>query len=264
MSGERGEPIFFDGARRRLFGMWREGASPVVLCPPTGEEYAPALRGLRLLESRLARRGFATLRFDWSCAGDSQGDGADATWEEWVMDVGAAIDEARRRSGAATVTLLGVRLGGSAAAVAATQRDDVARIALWEPVTLGRDFVEEKRAAHLALLEIEERERPGARRYRRDGECLGHPFPAALQEQLRRVNAGALRKPPAPDALLVRNLPFPKDGALLETLEMRCERARREQVPELPPWVDDELLEAAPVPAKSIACLETWIAEESP
>jgi pimeloyl-ACP methyl ester carboxylesterase len=49
-------------------------------------------------------------------------------------DIDAALDELVRRSGVSRLVLLGIRLGGTLAALVAGRRRDVARLVLWEPL----------------------------------------------------------------------------------------------------------------------------------
>jgi pimeloyl-ACP methyl ester carboxylesterase len=67
------------------------------------------------------------LRFDFRGCGDSEGDEAVAGTDAWRDDIGTAVEELKRRAGAARVALAGLRLGGTLAAQAAAGRDDVPR-----------------------------------------------------------------------------------------------------------------------------------------
>src|SRR6185369_16185836 len=98
-------PLRFGASARRLFGLYQPpsagtgNAQCVVLCNPFGQEAIRSHRLLRVLGDRLARAGFAVLRFDYSGTGDSDGDDSEADLGRWVEDVLSADAEARRASG---------------------------------------------------------------------------------------------------------------------------------------------------------------------
>ena len=107
--------FYFGGAARSLFGVLHEpprapaqvGSAPrvLVLCAPLWREGVRAHRVLRQLGLRLAKEGFAVLRFDYSGAGDSAGESVHGDVDVWLEDIAAAIDEVRRRRRVARVSI---------------------------------------------------------------------------------------------------------------------------------------------------------------
>lgn len=194
------EPRYF--GRSRLFGCFQAGARAraAVVCHPLGHEYVTLHRALRQLATQIARQGIGVLRFDYSGTGDSPGRLADARLGAWRQEVGEAIDEARRLTGAERVALVGVRLGAVLALAAARERTDVGALALWDPVIWGRSYLSElarldrrmRRHAHVAP-DPEGRSRP-----RPDGEreVLGFPLAEPLIEDIRAIE---LDNEPPPD-----------------------------------------------------------------
>ncbi|MFL5579964.1 MAG: serine aminopeptidase domain-containing protein, partial [Gemmatimonadaceae bacterium] len=147
-------PMYF-GADGGLFGWYHEApaAAPrdgvAVLCAPFGPEYTRAHRALRHLADRLARHGIATLRFDYHAVGDSAGSEADAgLFERWRASVVEAANAARRASGRTRLCLVGLRLGGTVAALAAAEAGAEA-IATWNAVVKGRSYARELQAMAL-------------------------------------------------------------------------------------------------------------------
>jgi len=134
-----------DGERLFTFlhlpaGPCRAGA---LLCAPLAEEKLWSHRVLVTFARELARAGYAVLRFDFRGEGDSDRTFEESSLTTRVEDTRFAIDELRRHVVAdAPVTLLGLRLGASVAALAADGRDDVERLVLWDPVTNGADYVQ--------------------------------------------------------------------------------------------------------------------------
>ena len=182
----RREPLYLGDGDRPLFGWYhvaesvprREGV--VVICNPMGYEAVHGHRSLRHLADALARAGIPALRFDWHGCGDSPGTETDpGRWPRWQDDVQAAIAAAQSLSGSARVGLLGVRLGATLAAMAATQRD-VDALVLWNACASGRRYVREMQALDLAA-------GGGARRVSAPLEPAGFLMSGETQEALKAV-----------------------------------------------------------------------------
>jgi len=141
------DPLFFptrDGDTR-LFGVLHlPDAQPAgqgfVLCPPFAEEHKQGYRVFVELSRRLAREGFASLRFDYRGTGDSEGPFADFSLAGAVADIGAAAALLRERAGVERVGLIGLRLGASLAWRAAGQALEASHLVLWQPIVDGKLF----------------------------------------------------------------------------------------------------------------------------
>jgi alpha/beta superfamily hydrolase len=189
------EPFFFAGPRGSLYGCQHRPANPaaqraaVLLCAPTGHEYTACHRALRQLASQLCRAGRHVMRFDYGGSGDSAGDYADARLQSWRDDIAIAIDECRRRSGAAEVALVGLRLGATLALQVARQRSpregDIARLVLWNPVLDGAALLHEWRdAAADFVAEL------GWQVPAQTEQVLGLPLSAGMADDLNTLDAG--------------------------------------------------------------------------
>lgn len=153
-------PLIFGPSGRQLFGVLNAPAhatSAVLMCPPVGQELLRAYRFHRVLADRLLRAGVATLRFDYHGTGDSAGDDSDGDLEGWAGDVHAAHAELRSQVGPVPITWYGPRLGGTVAALAATQRSDARptpdRLVVWDPVLDGSAWLRELCREHLSVME---------------------------------------------------------------------------------------------------------------
>ncbi len=221
--------FFYFGQDDRLFGSYvpESGtAAPraaVVLCYPFGQEYMRAHKAFRQVAVLLSRRGLPVLRFDYSGTGDSAGDGTAATLEEWTADVGAAIEEVRRRSGATQVRLGGLRLGATLAALAARDRAEVERLVLWDPVVSGAGF--------LADVEPSVGHRDGTTWW-----VHGFPLPESMRNALRSVDLRDVPLPARTRVVQMLSRPGVNFEALAERLADRVGDVESRIVPSPSDW----------------------------
>lgn len=139
------EPVVFDGC----FGWLHpaNGRHGVVLCNPFGYDALCTHRGWRRLAERLADRGMPVLRFDYPGAGDSLGDEEDpGRVEAWIDSIAAAVRHLRERTGIQQVSLCGLRLGATLAALAGERIGDIDGLVLLSPALSGRNYLRELRA----------------------------------------------------------------------------------------------------------------------
>ncbi len=153
-------PFMFGPVSRRLFGLFHAADADkiadtaVLICPPFGQEALRAHRLFKVLADRLARRGIASLRFDFYGAGDSPGDESEGELDGWQRDLCEAHEELRRLSSAKRVVWIGARLGAALAIQAAgTGRCDPNRLVLWEPIVDGKQYLRFLREEHVEALD---------------------------------------------------------------------------------------------------------------
>lgn len=122
----------------------------LVICKPFGYEAMCAHRSVREFAEAAAAAGFPTLRFDYVGTGDSADLDPQADQiETWVGNVLTAICELKASAGVRQVALLGIRLGGLLAALAA-RRAAVDSLVLVAPVTNGKRYLKELRTTRMA------------------------------------------------------------------------------------------------------------------
>lgn len=115
----------------------------VVMCSPLGEEKLWAHRVFVSLARDLAQAGFAVLRFDFRGEGDSDRQFEDTDLDTRVQDARMAVDRVLEwNPSVMDVTLLGLRLGASIAAAAASGNQRVSRLVLWDPVVDGSQYMQ--------------------------------------------------------------------------------------------------------------------------
>jgi alpha/beta superfamily hydrolase len=140
-------PFFFGTKERRLFGAYDPsrgaGRRGAVICYPWAREYLLAHPTNRHLARLLSGAGLHVLRFDYTGTGDSAGDFADASQEQWLADVETAVEELKETGQVSGVGLIGMRYGAALAAGIAARRRDIDRLVLWDPVFDGRAYLRE-------------------------------------------------------------------------------------------------------------------------
>jgi len=157
-----------------------------VLCPTVGVQATCAQRAYRMLAARLAEAGWLVVRFDLGGTGNSAGRlEEERVVRGWAADVGAAMEVAQA-SGATRVSLVGMRLGATLAAVAAAERGHVPSLVLWDPCEDGRTFVREQKALRAAAIEeLPLSDEAGG------VEILGAMLPAQLVADLEQLRIAA-------------------------------------------------------------------------
>ncbi len=201
------EPFFLECEDRRLFSIFHAPEKPAaihggaVYFAPFAEEANRARRMASLLANDLSSTGTGTLLFDYSSAGDSSGEFAQARWDDWVSDGCAAIEWLYRKIGK-PVALVGLRLGAAMALECAQKVGlDIPRIVLWQPVTNGRtvftQFLRIRLAASLSAGGDHETTKDLMERLS-GGETIevaGYKVAPALADAIDRVNLVDLAPP---------------------------------------------------------------------
>lgn len=236
----------------------------VVLCYPWGHEYVNALRGCRQLATRLARSGFDVLRFDFAGCGDSAGAGEDVDLGHWLADIAAAIDELKARAQISTVSLVGVRLGASLAALAAARRTDVAGLVLWEPVVSGAAYLAELRARHAAFLRSEAEEGRRQDAFSTPDEIMGFPLPGSLSHGLERLDLLTLPHLPVKHVLLIADEHPGSQETLTAYLRGLCRDVVHLRLPGQKIWLREVGQERALVPVGILEAVMTWLSDRWP
>jgi amino acid adenylation domain-containing protein len=154
-ASEAVEPFHF-GRGHSLYGVLYGGRRPAggeaaLICSPVGHEGLRAQFVLQRLAKQLAAQGIPALRFDYYGLGDSLGETVEASCARWQQDIADACAELERRTNAARITAVGVRLGGTLLWHAAVGLD-VAKVVLWDPICDGSGYYTEMTEGHRRYL----------------------------------------------------------------------------------------------------------------
>lgn len=204
-------PSFFGDSDAPLFGVLHAPASGsernhgVLLCPPIGQEYVRSHWAMRQVALALAKAGFHAFRFDWYGVGDSAGELQDASLGRWTEDVVTAATELRDSTGVSKLSVLGLRLGGTLAALAAT-RIKATAVVLWDPVTDGPSYLGQLRTLHDNMVADSNRYwNRGVPRPRPSNELVGFDWGPALLRDIEALGVAQLTSLPKTRVCLLRS-----------------------------------------------------------
>jgi uncharacterized protein len=261
-------PFYFGTHERRLFGIYEaarhsNAGRAIVLCHPWGAEYIHAYRAMRQLAKMLTANGIHTLRFDYFGTGDSAGDTTAGDLSGWETDIQSAIEELKDTTGAARVSLVGLRLGATLAANVATRLGaEVSSLVLWDPVVSGAEYLSElHRAARTGWL----LPKPAAVRPADQGggrEILGFPLTESVAATLRQIDLAALAPALPHQTLVVVSLPLGSHTSLQSALNQRQAPLSIERIKSPLGWIEWPTHHpmAGTVPVKVLKRIVEWLA----
>lgn len=227
-----------------------------MLCHPFGSEYLRAHRSMRELAARLAQIGFHVVRFDYFGTGDSAGESDEAELPRWLEDIDTAIEEARELAGSQAVSLVGLRLGATLAALSGSRSGEVRQVVLWAPVLSGAVYLRELAEQHRAWFET----RPRPKDFvlaDPPGELLGAPLGASFRQAIERLDLLGLERSPARRALLIAAAADPGVAALRARLaELGCAAESLDQP--VSSWTAGDFDQQL-VPAQTLQSIVGWL-----
>jgi len=147
MAGKGGESSGYlaSGAGQLYATLHRPGEAVrgvALLAAPFGEERKCAYRLLVELARRVAAAGYLALRCDYRGTGESLGDPASMTLADWIADLQSAAALLGAEAPGVPRMLVGARLGANLLLELPPLPGD--RLALWEPLTSGEEFLAEQ------------------------------------------------------------------------------------------------------------------------
>jgi len=231
-------PFYFGEADAPLFGVYSPPNAAVardtsvLICAPIALEHMRTHYTIRLVAQQLARAGFPVLRFDYHATGDSSGQVGPGQFDQWIGDVGLAARELAERSGARSLTVVGLRMGAAIAVEALAQKAIRANsLLLWDPVVSGREYLSTLDRLHAEF--VAERKRP----LKPTDELLGARFPQDLRTAIEGVDvAGRIQNAGVSRVSLVVSEDLPQYVTLLGAMQDRWPEAALRKVDDPIDW----------------------------
>ena len=139
------EAFFFENEGKKLFGVLHIPREPgrrqgIIFCDPYGEEKQIVHRIFVTFARKLCNEGFYVLRFDYRGYGDSEGEFEDAVPMSQLSDIDRAVNLMVEERGITRLGLLGVRLGGTLAALAAATEPRIEFLILCAPILRPKEY----------------------------------------------------------------------------------------------------------------------------
>ncbi|MBC2886099.1 alpha/beta fold hydrolase [Ochrobactrum sp. CM-21-5] len=229
-----------ESTSRKLSGIIRSAASPVVFCDTLGlyqpaqgnaldtvvvfaspwglEELCTTRKFWRIIADKLSDRGVASFRFDWPGTGDGRDDiDFSKGLELWRATLVEAAQKARALSGASRVVVIGQSLGAAVAAETASRIEGIGALALLAPVISGRFYTRELAVwssmvdADLGLTDEE--------RVKGNVAIASLKMQPEIAVDVKKINLLSLGVKPAPKCLLFARMDRPSDAELTTHLE---------------------------------------------
>ncbi|SAL77622.1 alpha/beta hydrolase [Caballeronia choica] len=255
------KPIAFGGR----FGWLHpgQGTRGVVICSPFGHEEPWCHKGIRYLAEELSAYGIPVLRFDYWATGDSAGlDGDPHRFDAFVADVVAAVERLKEQTGVTSVTLCGLRLGATFAALA-SRLCAVDSLVLLAPVTRGRVYLRELTALRktwldnlAAPLRATQQDKPFY--------VLGQIYSDTLCNELDALDLSKAMDdhPSIPARVLVLDARSRASAALCSTLRGRGVEVEAGVLDGYFEYVNET--KSSVVPARALARVAQWVADGEP
>ena len=250
-------PFFFGAWDRRLFGVYEpprrsDRQLGAVLCYPIGSEYYHSYHACRFLARLMAQAGIHVLRFDYLGMGDSAVEVRDVVVDDWLENIGQAVDELKDRTGLRTAGLVGLRFGAALAACVAQMRSDVDRLVLWDPVANGSECV--------GLLGKSDRQGSGTL-VESAVESAGDVYTKAMVDGLRGITAESYCSN-LPRSLIVSTVPDERAyQALEELLGSAAATSSTERRPGPSTWAEPQGSQSRGMPVPALRIISEWLAK---
>jgi len=257
------QPYFFKSGNDSLYGVYYQAQGNqqpkrgVVICQPWGQEYIRTHRALHQMAVRLSDAGIPVLKFDYFGTGDSNGEDTDFAIDRSVQDIAAAIDQLRQRNSLEDIVLVGLRLGGTLAALAHEKYGSTSRLALWDPIVNGHLYLNEladwhKRNLNYYLGTVDQTPNPTTH------EVLGFAMSETVRNQLDQIDLLTVAWSSKPMLLVERER---NDGtAQLQTLLQGQRIPLHYQLIDGPQmWTENT--DKGLVPHQTLEAIVSWIKE---
>ncbi len=259
------DPFYFGSDARLLYGVYHppvrtlERDKGVVLCYPMGQEYMRAHRSYVVLAQDLAHRGHHVLRFDYTGCGDSAGESTDGTLVAWLDDLRTAVGELRSIAALEEIHLIGLRLGGTIAALLAAKEQIADGLVLWDPVVSGKAHCEELVTSHRQWLQTTVAQQTHSSRHSYQ-EILGFSMSDELTRSITDIDLMSISSPLPWRLLMLETTPEGRLKDLSDRWRTADNRIDYSQIISPPVWLKQQSdLDHPIVPTKALLTIGHWL-----
>lgn len=257
----------FGEPAKQLFGAYhaahpsRDRREGLVLCNPIGQEYMRAHRAILELANRLSGCGFHVLRFDYFATGDSHGASIDGSISQWTGDIAAAVEELRDYAGISRISLAGMRLGATLAAIAA-ENLAIEKLALWDVVINGKQYLSEVIDMHDAWLKDLLHRPPPEIRHSENLQVLGFPFSASFCREIEQIDLMQRHNPSAKKTLIINNAKRSEIDALQKHFENNGALCQAEMITGARVWRKESGYPSVLMPNEALNTIVEWLQKD--
>lgn len=230
----------------------------VLLCNPFGEEAARSHRTFRVLATQLERVGISAMRFDYSGTGDSLGDAGEVSVARWLADIAEAAARLKQATGAARISLVGLRFGATLAALA-SETLAPRQLVMWDPIVDGRAYLDEVAAQHATYMREELGPAWHARAHVHVQEAMGTPIGDDLAREISAIDLATM-PPTAARITVIATRPSAGGVALRARL---AHRAQWLELADSTAWNSDAALNAMVVPMSIVQAVVARLEQSS-
>ena len=170
-----------------LYSPQKEDAKTgIIICPPIAQEHIVAAFTLSHLADKIAGYGFPVLSFDFAGNGNSQGNIADFTINEWIDNISNARAKLKSLFDLEKIIVIGLRFGATLSMLESAKNNTDDSLILWEPVLNGGNYFSELQRNHKRWLNGSYAVQK--QKYKKGVELQGFYFPDKLSEEIKNTD----------------------------------------------------------------------------
>ena len=236
----------------------------ILLCYPMGYEYIRWHRYFRRLAFFLSKAGFPVFRFDYFGCGDSEGDSKDWSMKQWMDDVSKAAEKFKTKAELSHLCMVGLRIGASLALMNSSTRDDINHLVLWDPVIDGKNYLDELNAGQKKMINFYHVIPKPDSLHANQTEVLGYHLTDLIFDEINGLEISTVKNIQTEKILIVQNKQYEQNKTLAINLRKEEVQVFIKTLPS--PMIMDWIIHHgdAPVPAKTINTIISWIEEVCP
>ena len=261
-------PVFF-GESDQLFGVFHipkklKSNEGVLFCYPIGQEYMRSHWAFKLLSIFLVQQGIPVFKFDYFGTGDSLGGAEDWDINTWSNNIMTAANELKQRADVTNVSIVALRFGAMLAASSIDIGLDVNKLIFWDPVVVGRQYLEELKSIHENSTKRQKNMFPFPTDRDLDldpNEIIGFYYKPTLQDVISKMNLYDFKISNCQELYVVASENDKKYKILVERMQEKT--VNLNVVSDIGSWNNERSYEEALLPSKILKTITSLLSGES-